>query len=122
MVFYRKHVCRLAEWPDVLNITFEKFLKYPQVYSTMWGPNEFNVTGSLRDWSVADRLSEIKTPTLILSGRYDESTPMINETLHNGIKGSEWILFENSSHMPHLEEPEKYLKVLMEHLNKVESL
>ena len=88
----------------------------------MWGPNEFNVTGSLKDWSVADRLKEIEVPTLILSGRYDESTPVLNETLRNGISGSEWVLFENSSHMPHLEEPERYLNVLYEHLNKVESL
>ena len=121
MEFYRKHMCRLEEWPEVLNITFEKFMKYPQVYATMWGPNEFNVTGSLRAWSVVDRLGEIEVPTLILSGRYDESTPVLNETLHNGIHGSEWVLFENSSHMPHLEEPERYLNVLNEHLNKVES-
>jgi len=122
MEFYRRHMCRLEKWPEVLNRTFEKFMKYPQVYATMWGPTEFNVTGSLKGWSIVERLKEIEVPTLILSGRYDESTPLINETLHNGISGSEWVVFENSSHMPHLEEPEKYLKVLNEHLNKVESL
>jgi proline-specific peptidase len=122
MEFYRRHVCRLAEWPEVVNRSFEYVMKYPQVYNTMWGPNEFNVTGTLKDWSIVDRLGEIDVPTLILSGRYDESTPAINETIHKGIKGSEWVIFENSAHMPHLEEPEKYLNVLNEHLNKVESL
>jgi len=121
MEFYRRHVCRLAEWPEVVNRAFENLMKYPQVYNTMWGPNEFNVTGTLRDWSVVDRLGEIGVPTLILSGRYDESTPAINETIHEGITGSEWVIFENSAHFPHLEEPEKYLAVLNDFLNRVES-
>ena len=35
-----------------------------QVYETMWGPNEFTVTGTLKDWDVIDRLGEIEVPTL----------------------------------------------------------
>jgi len=120
MYFYRKHVCRLPVWPDVLNASFDWYMKYPEVYTTMWGPNEFNITGTLRDWSVVDRLGEIDVPTLILSGRYDESTPLINETINRGIKGSKWVVFENSSHMPHLEEPEKYLEVVEAFMNRVE--
>lgn len=121
MKFYRRHVCRLPVWPDVLNASFDWFMKYPDVYKTMWGENEFNITGTLKNWSVADRLREIDVPTLILSGRYDESTPTINEMLRRGIKGSEWVLFENSSHTPHLEEPEKYLEALEKFLNKTEA-
>ena len=121
MYFYRQHVCRLPVWPDVLNASFEWFEKYPQVYSTMWGPNEFNPTGILNDWSVVDRLGEIDVPTLILSGRFDESTPLINKTLNDGINGSEWVVFEESSHTPHLEEPDRYLQVLGDFLTKVES-
>jgi len=41
----------------------------------------------------------------LLSGRYDEATPAIVEAIHRRIPGSEWILFEESSHTPHLEEP-----------------
>ena len=119
--YYRRHICRLAEWPEVISRTHEYVMKYPQVYNTMWGPNELNVTGTLEDWSVIDRLGEIDVPTLILSGRYDESTPAINETIHKGIKGSEWVIFENSAHLPHLEEPEKYLSVLNDFLDRVES-
>ena len=40
------------------------------------------------------------------SGRYDEATPAIAGTVHRGIRGSEWLLFEESSHMAHVEEPE----------------
>jgi proline-specific peptidase len=121
MEFYRRHVCRLPVWPDVLNASFEWFNKFPQVYQTMWGVNEFNITGTLRDWSVTSRLGEIDVPTLLLSGRYDESTPLINETMMRGIRGSKWVMFEDSSHTPHLEEPEKYLTVSENFLDKVES-
>jgi proline-specific peptidase len=121
MEFYRRHVCRLPVWPDVLNASFEWFNKFPQVYQTMWGVNEFNITGTLRDWSVTSRLGEIDVPTLLLSGRYDESTPLINETMKRGIRGSKWVMFEDSSHTPHLEEPEKYLTVSENFLDKVES-
>jgi len=121
MEFYRRHVCRLPVWPDVLNASFDWFNKYPEVYKTMWGNNEFNVTGTLSNWSVVSRLGEINIPTMILSGRYDESTPLINQTINKGIKGSEWVIFENSSHTPHLEEPKKYLTVLEQFLERVEA-
>ena len=50
-----------------------------------------------------------------------ESTPLINKTLNDGISGSEWVVFEESSHMPHLEESEKYLKILTTFINRVET-
>ena len=54
----------------------------------------------------------IGVPTLLVSGRHDEATPALQETLREGISGSEWICFEESSHMPHVEERERYMKVV----------
>ncbi|MBN3869024.1 alpha/beta fold hydrolase [Nostoc sp. JL33] len=48
-------------------------------------------------------------------------TPTCVETIHRGISGSEWVLFENSLHMPHLEETERFLQILGEFLNRVET-
>jgi proline-specific peptidase len=121
MEFYKRHVCRLDEWPAQLDRSFEMLERYPQVYETMWGPNEFSVTGTLKNWSFLERLKDIKLPTLIVSGKYDESTPMINDTMNKGISGSEWVLFENSAHIPHLEETTMFLKVVNEFLCKVEA-
>ncbi len=42
------------------------------------------------------------------------------ETVHKGISESEWVIFENSSHMPHLEETERFLEVLSGFLDRVE--
>ncbi len=82
--------------------------------------SEFHVTGVIKDWDRTDRLAEIHVPTLILSGRYDESTPVINAVLHKGIAGSEWVVFENSSHLAHVEEPELYMQTVQAFLSRVE--
>jgi L-proline amide hydrolase len=71
-------------------------------------------------WDIIPRLGEIRVPTLVTSGRYDEATPLIAGTVHDGIPGSQWVLFEESSHMPHVEEPEHYMQVLDEFLTEVE--
>jgi proline-specific peptidase len=120
LVFYGRHLCRLDPWPDCLNRSFEKLAEDPEVYNTMNGPSEFHVIGVIKDWDIVNRLGEIRVPTLVISGRYDEATPAIAGTVHRGIPGSEWILFENSAHMPHLEETERYLRVLTSFLDRVE--
>jgi proline-specific peptidase len=120
MVYYRRHLCRTDPWPDGVLRTFAKLQQNPEVYNTMNGPSEFHVVGTLRDWSVVDRLSEIDVPTLVTSGRYDEATPGIAETVHQGIAGSEWVIFEQSAHCAHAEESERYCTVLDEFLARVE--
>jgi L-proline amide hydrolase len=121
MVFYRRHVCRLDPWPDYVRRAFAHLAENPEVYHTMNGPSEFHVIGTLKEWNIVDRLGEIRVPTLVISGRYDEATPAIAETVHRGILGSAWVLFEHSSHMPHAEEPERFIRVLDEFLARVEA-
>jgi len=120
LVFYRRHVCRVDPWPECVDRAFEKLAQDPEVYNTMWGSSEFHITGTLKTWEITDRLHEITVPTLLLSGRYDEATPILVETLHRGIPGSEWIIFENSSHLPHVEETDLFLQVLKRFLTRVE--
>jgi L-proline amide hydrolase len=108
-VFYDRHLCRVP-WPDCLQRSFDQIDADPTVYHTMNGPSEFHVIGSLRTWDITDRLGAITTPTLLVSGRHDEATPHIVEQIHERIPGSEWTIFEESSHLPHIEEPEVFLE------------
>jgi L-proline amide hydrolase len=119
--FYRRHVCRLDPWPDDVLRTFAALEEDATVYGTMNGPSEFHVIGTLRDWDLTARLGEIDVPVLLLSGRYDEATPRIVGEIHERIPGAEWVLFEESSHMPHVEEPERFLTVVEAFLERVES-
>ena len=103
-VFYRHHVCRLPVWPDEVNRTFAALAADPTVYHAMNGPTEFHVIGSLKDWSVVDRLPLIDVPTLVISGRYDEATESCVEPFVRLIPNSRQVMMENSAHMCHVEE------------------
>ena len=90
------------------------------VYQAMWGPNEWTVVGSLRGWDVRTRLDEIRIPTLVLRGKYDLSTPAVAQTLLSGIPQAKDVVFDESSHMPVLEQTEDYLKEVRAFLHSVE--
>src|SRR5262249_59327478 len=108
-VFYERHVCRVVPTPDCVARTFAQIAANPTVYHAMNGPSEFHVVRSLQTWDITDRLHEITTPTLLVSGRHDEATPLIVGEIHTRIPGAEWVIFEEASHMPHVEGPEAVL-------------
>jgi L-proline amide hydrolase len=111
-VFYRRHVCRLADWPPEVTASFARIEADPTVYHTMNGPSEFHVIGSIKDWESKDRLPEISVPVLLVSGRHDEAGPAVQRTLLDGLPTVEWTVFGDSSHMPHWEERDRYMEVV----------
>ena len=118
-VFYDRHVCRVP-WPDYVERSFAQIADDPTVYHTMNGPSEFFCIGSLKDWDITAQLHEITAPTLLISGRYDEATPHIVEQIHSRIPGAQWRIFEESSHMPHVEEQEDFLETVEAFLKTVD--
>ena len=116
--FWRRHICRVEPAPGFVLLGRRE--RGTQVYRVLWGLSEWNPDGRLRDWDVRLRLSEIAVPTLITSGRYDECTPTLAEDAHHGIRDSEWVLFEESSHMAFVEEPEEFRRVLGDFLARAE--
>jgi L-proline amide hydrolase len=119
-VFYRKHVCRLDPWPDPFARTAAALTNDNFVYTVMNGPSEFHVVGKLKTWSILDQLHAITAPTLLLSGAYDEATPAIVGAIKSRLPQAEWILFEHSSHTPHLEEPVAFNAAVLGFLSGVE--
>jgi len=115
--FYARHVCRTWPLPDGLRRTLAALGDDPTVYRTMCGSSELSLSGSLRDWEITDRLGSVDVPVLLVSGRYDEVTPAAVEELHRGLPDASWVLFEESSHMPHIEEPERFLDVVEQFLD-----
>lgn len=123
MEFYNRYVCRLEPWPEPLARSLNNLMSNPVAYAsyvTIQGPTEFTITGNLKDWDRTNRLDEIAVPTLLTFGRYDEFTAACAETLQRGIPNSELVIFEQSAHMAHLEETERYLQVLRDFLDRVE--
>lgn len=114
---YQVHLCRLDPWPQELVQSFDELNM--EVYETMWGPGEFFFVGNLSTWSRVDRLNEIRVPTLITVGEYDELTPSCSQQIHRGIRGSDLAVFENCSHMAFLEDTGAYLRALETFLGSV---
>jgi proline iminopeptidase len=64
-------------------------------------------------YDVRQRLGEITVPTLVISGRHDWVTPVSeSEQIARGIPNSELVIFEESGHMPFIEEQAGFVEVV----------
>ncbi|WP_369817862.1 proline iminopeptidase-family hydrolase [Mycobacterium sp. E3339] len=108
------YLCRVRPWPAELLQAFANM--GTDIFETMFGPSDFRIVGTIRDWDVFDRLAEITLPTLILAGRFDECVPEHMWEMHQRIAGSRYELFESTAHMPFIEEPDKFDRVMRDFL------
>ena len=129
-------LCRLNPMPDEIVKSFALIKKDPTVSAKMfvpfkleylfvdceliamsrcyirWGPSEFHVSGTLKDWSVIDDLHKIAVPTLLLNGRYDEAQDRAMIEFFNRIPNVKWVQFAESAHMAQFEERSRYMEVV----------
>ena len=117
-VFYDRHVCRVVPWPEEVARTFAIMDEDNTVYRNMNGPTEFHVIGTMKDWTIEERLQDIVAPTLLISGRHDEATPLVVRPYVENVPGCRWVVFEESSHMPHVEEKDLCLKTVFDFLSE----
>jgi proline-specific peptidase len=108
------YLCRVRPWPSELEEAFANM--GTEIFETMFGPSDFHIVGTIRNWDVFDRLAEIAVPTLVLAGRFDECVPEHMWEMHRRIQGSRFELFESSAHMPFLEEPHRFDRVMRDFL------
>lgn len=114
--FYNEHVGKKSDSKYIRKRKrFPKINK--EIYEYMWGKSELFGTGTLIDYDLVSQLNMIDVPTLIISGKYDESTPYMNELMNKEIKGSIWTLLERSHHAGYNEEPEEVYKAIISFLN-----
>jgi L-proline amide hydrolase len=110
--FNERHLCRVVPNPREVVDSDDAIRADPTVYHTMNGPNEFHVIGTLRNWSVVDRAHRITAPTLLINGAHDEATAATMQPFYDAIPDVRWEVFAESSHMPHVEEEERFLEVV----------
>lgn len=84
--------------------------------STQWSARAYNrgFVECLPTFNVVARLGEITTPTLVVAGRDDWITPVVEgaERIHARLPNSELVVFEDSGHLPFIEERERFLSVV----------
>ena len=119
-VFYDRHLCRVP-WPDCVQRSFAQMAADPTVYHTMNGPSEFHVHRLAEDVghhrpaaarSRRRRCSSRAATTRRLRTSSSRST--------SASPASQWELFEESSHMPHVEEPDAFLETVEAFLSRVD--
>lgn len=72
-------------------------------------------------WDFRDRLSGIRTPTLVIAAADDHSTPPEHaELLATGIDGARLAVLPHAAHLANVEQPEAFAALVTEHLASVE--
>lgn len=115
--FYYRFVWRMDSYPGSCQRSFQK--KNSDLYNYMWGPEEFQATGSLTNFDPSSELSEIKLPVLLLCGRHDEATPEACMYFKSKLTDAELVIFEDSAHFPFWNERQKYIKTVQSFLNSL---
>ncbi|MCF7874826.1 MAG: proline iminopeptidase-family hydrolase [Candidatus Omnitrophica bacterium] len=110
IAYYQKHVCRLRPWPKYLKDAFSRLNM--DVYLTMWGPSEFTITGTLKNYDLLAQLNKIKQPVLLTCGDYDEAGVKTVKDYQMAFKNASMAVLPNSSHTHHLEKPDLFLQIV----------
>jgi len=117
--FYRRHLCRKTPWPDYVRHAMDN--ANSALYRTMWGPTEFLCTGSLKDLDLTPCLRKITVPTLFISGEFDEGSFAANTFFASHMPQAQAKMIADSSHMPHIEQPEIFFPLVEDFLQTVEA-
>ncbi len=119
MAYYERHVCLLSPWPASLKTAFSRLSL--EVYNTLWGPSEFTVTGKLRDFDLAPRLSSIGEPVLLTCGDRDEAGVKTVKDFQERFPRARLAVIPQASHLHQIERPQIFAAVVRDFLDDVES-
>jgi len=70
------------------------------------------VWDSLGEYDIRQQLMKITVPTLILHGRHDPIPLKYAEEIHHLISSSDFVVFEESAHVPFIEEKENFAQAV----------
>jgi proline iminopeptidase len=104
------------------------YFRYPDRFGQVIEEVESRMTGAyevanymmaniIPKYDVRPLLPELQIPTLVLSGAYDWVTPLTQSQLIDELlPQSTLVVFDESGHMPHIEENEKFLAAVRDFL------
>ncbi len=109
------YLCRTRPWPRELTEAFAN-MGIRDLRDDVWAQRLSHRWECSRSGTVVDRLADIAVPTLLVVGRFDECSPEHMREMQGRIAGSRLEFFESSSHMPFIEEPARFDRVMREFL------
>ena len=108
---YAEHVLRLKDWPEPVARSFTHANQH--IYNVMQGPNEFVITGNLKNWDRWKDLSQIKTPTLVMGAQNDEMDPDQIRREGRLIPGAKTWISAKGSHLCMYDDQDAYFAALL---------
>jgi len=116
--FYKKHLCRLDEWPD----GFNRSMKHANgvIYTMMQGPSEFGVAGRLANWDIKNRLKEIKIPTLMIGAKHDTMDPKAMEEQSKLVQKGRYLYCPNGSHLAMWDDQQVFMNGVIRFIRDVD--
>ncbi len=113
--FYLKHVLRDKK-------KLQKMFEEPsgfnnELYEYMWGPSEFKPTGTLSTYDQVAKLKDIKIPSMIICGEFDEATPVTGRKYSKMIPKAKFVEIKGCSHSIVNENKAAILKEVKQFLN-----
>jgi len=104
--FRKKHFCRLEPWPEKLIKSFRNM--NTDICFELFGPHEFRSIGIMRNYNCLPRAKKLTLPVLLIGGAHSITGSEALEAYRNEIPNANLAILENSSMMPHLEEPKSF--------------
>jgi proline iminopeptidase/L-proline amide hydrolase len=86
------------------------------LYTHMWGPSEFVVTGSLRDYDGEPLLARVAVPTLLVAGEHDEARPATLRRFANAMADARVEVAPGSGHWIENDRPQAHRRILKDWL------
>ena len=117
--FYKKHLCRLKEWPDGLNRASKHV--NGEIYTLMQGPSEFGISGRLAKWDIKNRLQEITIPTLMIGAKYDTMDPKAMEEQSKLVKKGRYLYCPNGSHLAMWDDQKVFMNGVIQFVRDVDN-
>ena len=92
------------------------------VYVYMWGPDEFSLTGALKDYDRTTDLKNINVPTLYTAGEFDPARPTTVKYYQSLTPNSKFVIISGAGHFTMHDNPSEEIKVISEFLDGLDSM
>ena len=107
-----EHMCRLPQpWPAPLMRSLGA--ANPAVANQIQGSNAFGVTGNIKDWDRWADLPKIKTATMVMGARYDQTDPEQSRREGRLIPHAKTWISDRGSHMTLWDDQDAYFAALI---------
>lgn len=117
-LFYGQYLFRHPVQAD-LDSSFATFNQH--IYTYMQGPSEFTITGTLKRYDATSFLPQIRVPTLLTVGEFDEVGPDLVRTHAGLIPGAQFDVLPGSAHITPWDARDANVQLVRHFLNAADS-